>query len=272
MNYPRRTAVFTFLCLAVAMPAQEGEKPQPKESGAKAETNAPKDDATTAKDSAVVAIDAFITNQKVDKSAADWRTSLQAPPQQKFDAQCDYFWHVETSVGLVKVRLFADTAPMHVTCGIYLARLGYYDALKFHRIITGFMAQGGCPFGTGRGGPGYTIDGEFNGGRKHDKPGMLSTANTGRPKTDGSQFFLTFVPTPHLDGKHTIWGEVVEGMEALKELEARGNRQGSPTPNSPTIVRTWISVVKKAAEAEKPKDAEKPKEPEKPKDAGKTGK
>ena len=253
------------------MPAQEGEKPQAKEGAAKTETNAPKDDATTVNDRAIVALDAFIEKQKVDKQAAEWRTRLSEPPLQTFDAQSDYFWHVETSVGLLKIRLLADTAPMHVTCGIYLARLGYYDGLKFHRIITRFMAQGGCPLGTGRGGPGYTIEGEFKGGRKHDKPGLLSTANTGRPKTDGSQFFLTFVETPHLDGKHTIWGEVVEGMETLKELEARGNAQGNATPNSPTIVRTWVSVAKKAADAEKAKDAEKPKD-EKPKDAGKTGK
>jgi len=254
------------------MPAQEGEKPQPKESAPKTEAKAPMDDAATANDRAIVALDAFIGKQQVDKKSTDWRTSLTEPPLQTFDAKCDYFWHVETSVGLVKIRLLPDAAPMHVTCGIYLARLGYYDGLKFHRIITGFMAQGGCPLGTGRGGPGYTIGGEFTGGRKHDKPGLLSAANVaGNPKSDGSQFFLTFVPTSHLDGKHTIWGEVVEGMETLKALEDRGNRQGSPTPNSPTIVRTWISVANKA-DAQKPKDAEKPKDPEKPKDAGKQGK
>jgi cyclophilin family peptidyl-prolyl cis-trans isomerase len=253
------------------MPAQ-GEKPQAKEGDAKTETKAPKDDATTAKDVAIVALDAFIQKQHVDKNAAEWRTSLPAPPQQTFDANSDYFWHMETSVGLVKIRLLPDTAPMHVTCGIYLARLGYYDGLKFHRIMTGFMAQGGCPLGTGRGGPGYFIDGEFTGDRKHDKPGILSTAHFNKPKTDGSQFFLTFVKAPNLVGKNTIWGEVVEGMETLKELEARGNKQGSPTPNSPTIVRTWISVAKKAADAEKSKDAEKPKDPDKPKDAGKAGK
>src|SRR5262245_16896123 len=179
MNHPLRIAIFTFLGLAAAMPAQEGEKPQPKESAAKPDVKASKDDATTAGDKAIIALDAFIAKQNVDKKG-DWRTSLSEPPLQTFDDKSDYFWHVETSVGQAKVRLLADTAPMHVTCGIYLSRLGYYDGLKFHRIITGFMAQGGCPLGTGRGGPGYTIDGEFKGGRKHDKPGILSTANTGR--------------------------------------------------------------------------------------------
>ena len=270
MNDPQRAAIATFLCLAAAMPAQEGEKPQPKDGAPK--TEAPKDDATTAADKAIVALDAFAQKQQVDKNAAECRTSLSEPPLQTFDATSDYFWHVETSVGLVKVRLLADAAPMHVTSGIYLARLGFYDGLKFHRIMTGFMAQGGCPLGTGRGTPGYTMDGEFTGDRKHDKAGILSTAHMNRPKTDGSQFFLTFVPAPNLDGKNTIWGEVVEGMETLKELDLRGNKQGSPTPNSPTIVRTWISVAKQVADAEKQKDVEKPKEPEKPKGPGKTGK
>jgi peptidyl-prolyl cis-trans isomerase B (cyclophilin B) len=94
-------------------------------------------------------------------------------------------------------------------------------------VIPRFMAQGGDPLGKGTGGPGYQYGGEFDPKLKHDKPGMLSMANAG-PGTDGSQFFLTFVPTPWLDGKHTIFGEVVEGMGTLQELERRGTQSGQP--------------------------------------------
>jgi len=117
---------------------------------------------------------------------------------------------------------------MHVSSTIYLTRLGFYDDLKFHRVITQFMAQGGCPLGSGTGGPGYQYDGEYNPSVKHDKPGLLSMANAG-PGTDGSQFFLTFVATPWLDGKHTIFGEVVEGMDVVTQLEAGGSEGGQTT-------------------------------------------
>ena len=90
------------------------------------------------------------------------------------------------------------------------------------------MAQGGCPLGTGTGGPGYKFSGEFSSPKKHDRPGLLSMANAG-PGTDGSQFFITFVVTPWLDGKHTLFGEVVDGMETLKKLEQKGSRTGRTT-------------------------------------------
>ena len=99
-------------------------------------------------------------------------------------------------------------------------------AFAFHRVISGFMAQGGCPLGTGTGSPGYKFGGEFSPTVKHDVPGLLSMANAG-PGTDGSQFFLTFVPTPWLDGKHTIFGRVVEGLDVLKVLEAVGSPSGA---------------------------------------------
>ena len=241
-----------FLSVFAALPAQD-DKPK---ADAKAEAQAPaaaKDDATTAKDGAIMGIDKFIASKNVDKKSPSWRQTLSEPPKQTFDANSNYFLHVETSVGSLKARLYADTAPMHVTCGIYLARLGFYDELKFHRIIKSFMAQGGDPTGTGSGGPGYMIDGEYGGGRKHDKPGLLSTANTGRPKSDGSQFFLTFVPTPWLDGKHTLWGEVVEGLDTVKKLEASGADGEARLANPPTIKKAWVSV---AAKAESPKVAE----------------
>jgi cyclophilin family peptidyl-prolyl cis-trans isomerase len=185
-------------------------------------------------------IDAFIAEQSVDTSSAGWRTKLSRPPSGSFDAEKRYLWELETTVGTIVVRLLPDAAPMHVSSTIYLTRLGYYDELIFHRVITQFMAQGGCPLGSGTGGPGYEYDGEFDSSVKHDRPGMLSMANAG-PGTDGSQFFLTFVPTPWLDGKHTIFGEVVEGMEVVKSLEERGSQSGQPS-ESLAITRATIRV------------------------------
>lgn len=184
--------------------------------------------AKPAVDTAVSEIEKFIESQNVDKEKSNWRTSLSKPPQVQFDSEKSYFWNVETNRGRIKVQLMPDVAPMHVSSTVYLTKLGFYDGLIFHRVITGFMAQGGCPQGSGMGGPGYKYDGEYSPTVKHDKPGLLSMANAG-PGTDGSQFFLTFVPTPHLDGRHTILGEIVDGMATLKALESRGSRGGQTT-------------------------------------------
>lgn len=179
-----------------------------------------------AADAACDAIDAFIATSKVDTKAPAWKTSLKAPPQQKFDAKKTYMWVLDTNKGVIKVKFLPDIAPMHVTSAIYLTKLGFFDGLKFHRVIPGFMAQGGCPLGTGTGSPGYKFGGEFSPTVKHDKGGLLSMANAG-PGTDGSQFFLTFVATPWLDGKHSIYGEITEGMNVMKILEEKGSRSGA---------------------------------------------
>ncbi|MCG8588452.1 MAG: peptidylprolyl isomerase [Proteobacteria bacterium] len=176
----------------------------------------------------IAAIDEFIANQSIDKSQSGWKTSLPKPPQVDFEAGQELHWVLETNLGTVKAQLLPDVAPMHVSSTIYLTRLGFYDDVAFHRVIPGFMAQGGDPLGRGTGGPGYEYDGEFADDVRHDSPGLLSMANRG-PGTDGSQFFLTFVPTPWLDGKHTIFGKVVEGLDVLKELEKRGTQSGRPT-------------------------------------------
>ena len=191
-------------------------------------------------DSALDAIDEFITAQSVDRSNPRWRTQLNRPPQVRFDGDSAYFWDLETNVGSLSVRLLSEDAPMHASSTIYLTRLGFYDGISFHRVITQFMAQGGCPLGTGTGGPGYQYAGEFGGSARHDRPGVLSMANAG-PNTDGSQFFLTFVPTPWLDGNHTIFGEVVDGMETLQALEARGS-QGGATTEPLEITKATIRV------------------------------
>jgi peptidyl-prolyl cis-trans isomerase B (cyclophilin B) len=115
---------------------------------------------------------------------------------------------VRTNKGDIKLRLFADQAPATVANFVNLAKRGYYDGLKFHRVIPNFMVQGGCPLGTGTGGPGYKFEDECTPDLRHDKPGKLSMANAG-PGTNGSQFFITHVETSWLDGKHTVFGEVL---------------------------------------------------------------
>jgi len=191
-------------------------------------------------DVAIAAIDRFIAEQSIDRNQAGWKTSLPQPPRVEFDASKRYFWNIATNVGDIKIQLMPDIAPMHVSSTIYLARLGFYDGVIFHRVITGFMAQGGDPLGKGIGGPGYDYDGEYSKSARHDRPGLLSMANAG-PGTDGSQFFLTFVPTPHLDDKHTIFGEVVEGMETVRQLEKSGSNSGR-TSDALLMHTTSISV------------------------------
>jgi len=178
--------------------------------------------------SGVAAIEAFIAKQNVDTSKDGWKQHLPKPPKVDFDAGTKIQWVLDTNLGKIVIDLMPQVAPMHVSSTVYLTKLGFYDGIVFHRVIPGFMAQGGDPTGTGSGGPGYKYAGEFDSKLKHDKGGRLSMANAG-PGTDGSQFFLTFVATPWLDGKHTIFGEVVEGMDVLKEMEKRGTRGGRPT-------------------------------------------
>jgi cyclophilin family peptidyl-prolyl cis-trans isomerase len=179
-------------------------------------------------DKALQQIDAQIAKLTIDKTKPNWRTSLTIPTVATFDPNHQYFARMVTTKGTVLIKFMPEAAPMHVTSFIYLTRLGFYDGLSFHRVIQGFMAQGGCPLGSGTGGPGYKFAGEFSPKIKHERAGMLSMANAG-PGTDGSQFFLTFVPTPWLDGKHTIFGEVVEGLDTLKKLEACGSQSGKTT-------------------------------------------
>lgn len=114
---------------------------------------------------------------------------------------------IETSKGTIRVQLFPDQAPVTVANFVNLANRGFYDGLKFHRVIADFMIQGGCPLGTGTGGPGYRFEDEFDASLRHSSPGRLSMANAG-PGTNGSQFFITHVPTPWLDDAHTIFGSV----------------------------------------------------------------
>ena len=119
----------------------------------------------------------------------------------------------DTDRGPIKVELYPDKAPLTVANFVNLAKRGFYDGLNFHRVIADFMIQGGCPEGSGRGGPGYRFEDETSNGVRHER-GVLSMANAG-PNTNGSQFFITHVATPWLDGKHTVFGKVVSGLEAV---------------------------------------------------------
>ena len=135
---------------------------------------------------------------------------------------------LHTSLGDIEVKLFSDKVPITVGNFVGLAEGSIpwsggsgplYKHVLFHRVIPGFMIQGGDPEGTGYGGPGYKFEDEFHRSLRHDKPGILSMANAG-PKTNGSQFFVTSVPTPHLDGKHTVFGEVIKGIEVVTKIES----------------------------------------------------
>ncbi len=144
----------------------------------------------------------------------------QKPPAFIIDPHKRYIATIETEKGDIVVELFADKAPNTVNNFVFLAREGFYDNTTFHRVIEGFMAQGGDPTGTGTGGPGYTFADEINPDLKHDGPGVLSMANAG-PNTNGSQFFITFEATPWLDGKHTVFGRVIKGMDVLFSISPR---------------------------------------------------
>jgi len=142
------------------------------------------------------------------------------PPLLEIDTKKKYQATLSTDKGDIVIDLFADKVPNTVNNFVFLARQGYYDDTIFHRVIADFMAQGGDPTGTGMGGPGYQFADEFDRSLKHDKPGVLSMANAG-PDTNGSQFFITHVPTPWLDLKHSVFGQVVKGMDVVMSIPPR---------------------------------------------------
>ncbi len=142
-----------------------------------------------------------------ENGKTDARAVKKENPEVKEEAMAQMKATIKTNKGNINLILFAEKTPYTVANFVNLAKKGYYDGLVFHRVINDFMIQGGCPLGTGTGGPGYQFDDEFVADLRHDKPGKLSMANAG-PGTNGSQFFITHVPTPWLDGKHTVFGEV----------------------------------------------------------------
>ncbi|HVJ46625.1 MAG TPA: peptidylprolyl isomerase [Luteolibacter sp.] len=125
---------------------------------------------------------------------------------------------VHTSAGDIDATLFSSKVPMTTANFLNLAKRGYYDGIKFHRVIANFMIQGGDPTGSGSGGPGYRFLDEIDRTLKHSKPGIFSMANAG-PNTNGSQFFITHLPTPHLDGRHAVFGEVTKGQDVVNKVK-----------------------------------------------------
>jgi cyclophilin family peptidyl-prolyl cis-trans isomerase len=140
----------------------------------------------------------------------------------------------ETTLGTIRAEIFEDKAPVTAKNFLTLVRKGYYDGLIFHRVIPGFMIQGGCPEGDGTGGPGYTIRDEFHPSLKHDGPGILSMANAG-PNTGGSQFFITVAATPWLNGKHSIFGKLIAGQDVAQKIVGVP-RDGHDRPRSPVRI------------------------------------
>jgi peptidyl-prolyl cis-trans isomerase B (cyclophilin B) len=194
----------------------------------------------TGSDPAIVMIQAQVDAANVDRTQAGWRTKLPRPTAATFTAGKHYLWTLATSKGEMRLELLPDVAPMHVTSTIYLTLLGFYDSLTFHRIIKGFMAQGGDPLGTGSGTPGYAFGIEVSPAARHDARGVLSMANAGA-NTEGSQFFITFAPQPSLDGKYSVFGRLVAGMDALTAIEAVGTA-GEGKPGPVTITSATVSV------------------------------
>ena len=178
------------------------------------------------------------------------------PPEMMIDTSKNYSAVFELAKGeQFEVELYADKVPGVVNNFVFLAREGFYDGVTFHRVLEGFMAQTGDPTGTGTGGPGYRFESEFHPDLSHDSPGILSMANAGGLATNGSQFFITFVPTPQLDGYnpngsekncaqrgvscHSVFGKVTNGMDAVHNIKRRNPSQAT----APGDVITTISIV-----------------------------
>ena len=166
--------------------------------------------------------------------------SYTSPPAMGIDPQKSYTATIQTDGGDIVLQLFADKTPNTVNSFVFLAREGFYDGVIFHRVIENFMVQGGDPTGTGRGGPGYSFADEFHPELRHDGPGVLSMANAG-PNTNGSQFFITHVATPHLDGKHSVFGRVTGGLDVLMAIPVRDPAQAQ----APAVAIKTILIEEK---------------------------
>lgn len=141
-----------------------------------------------------------------------------SPPKMEIDPEKTYLAKMETSKGLIELELYPQYAPKTVNNFVFLSKEGYYDGVKFHRVIRDFVIQGGDPTGTGAGGPGYKFEDEVKENPLKHEAKVISMANAG-PNTNGSQFFVTHSPQPHLDGKHTVFGKVIEGEDVVDAIQ-----------------------------------------------------
>lgn len=140
-----------------------------------------------------------------------------SPPEMQIDTSKTYMAKIETNKGIIELELYSEHAPKTVNNFVFLAREGFYDGISFHRVIGDFMIQGGDPTGTGGGGPGYSFEDEVEENPLTHERGVISMANAG-PNTNGSQFFITHSPQPHLNGKHTVFGKVVTGQNVIDSI------------------------------------------------------
>ncbi|HZN68234.1 MAG TPA: peptidylprolyl isomerase [Tepidisphaeraceae bacterium] len=171
------------------------------------------------------------------------RKTYDREPEMKIDQNKVYVARVETTAGPIVLELYPKQAPHHVNSFVFLAKEGFYDGVIFHRVIPGFMVQGGDPTGTGGGGPGYKLKAEFN-ETKHVR-GVLSAARTPDPNSAGSQFFLMHGEAPHLDRQYTAYGKVVEGMETVDKIAQAPTGEGD-RPTNPVSIKS-IKIEEKAA-------------------------
>ncbi|HEX6262299.1 MAG TPA: peptidylprolyl isomerase [Actinomycetota bacterium] len=175
---------------------------------------------------------------EVPQAADERKATYEQAPETQLQDGADYRAVLKTSCGRIEIDLFEGQTPITVNNFVFLAREGFYDGTIFHRVIEGFMNQGGDPEGTGMGGPGYEFEDEFVDDLTFDRPGLLAMANAG-PGTNGSQFFITAAPTPHLDGAHTIFGEVTGGMDVVNEIN------GLPTdPTDKPVDTVYIESIR----------------------------
>jgi peptidyl-prolyl cis-trans isomerase A (cyclophilin A) len=216
-------ALFAFAILISGCGKKEEVKDKPKTEEKKADTVKQQTQQTDVKKDSTKKDDGTTDAKKDDKSTGN-------------------IVKFETTMGTFKAKLYTDKAPITTKNFIDLVNKGFYNGIIFHRVIDGFMIQGGDPTGTGRGGSGTKIKDEFGPGLKHDKKGILSMANAG-PNTGESQFFITLAPQPHLDGKHAVFGEIIEGMSVVDKIgKVKTGQMDKPVED---VKMTKVTMVSK---------------------------
>jgi cyclophilin family peptidyl-prolyl cis-trans isomerase len=232
--FTRKFTLFVTLLLLLGLAACGPSEPPPTPATAvpQLESGSPSDNASQSDSAAPAPV------------FANGQMQWDAPPPMTINSDAVYLATFRTEKGDIVVELFANRAPITVNNLVFLANEGFYDGTIFHRVLEGFMAQGGDPTGTGTGGPGYRFADEIVSNLGFDEPGLLAMANSG-PGTNGSQFFITFEPTPWLDGNHTIFGKVIEGMDVLMSLTRRDPQMD---PNAPADVLETV-IIEEIAES-----------------------